>query len=404
MTNLDYLYDKEAVKLSLNKERFVEKKLGYQIIERGTILPHKKIVDGQTTSDGWGYGGIIDDKNKGIPSSLVHLGAGRFYIPEEVQRSSETVIYLGMFAKTWGHCITDNISRLWFLKSEFMEQFKNCPIVYLLCTKDSAFSLERHKSFRRLLEILEIDIDRLKLIEQPTQFEKIILPNQSFYLHWKDGRQFTKEYREMIDCVRNFALKNRTPTSTKKIYYFHGARQFGEQYLAEYFRSKGYEIIRPERLTLDEQLNLLINAESFASTIGSCSHNSVFLRDGTETILIPRAAEAASGYQMTLDRVNPLNINYVDSTLSLFYRGNAAYCYIISEQLKKFFEDKFDGYKEEDFKIFLEYVKNQLSYKVNPKAKIYYSEFIREFLAQLHKREDLIAAYDMPTDWEKVLS
>ncbi len=405
MTNLDYLYNKEAVKLFFNIERFVDDKLGYQIIEQGTILPHEKIIDGQRTKDGWGYGGIIDKNNKGIASSLVHLGAGSFYIPEEVQHNSETVIYLGMFAKTWGHCITDNINRLWFLKSDyFKNQFKNCPLVYLLCTKDSVFSLESHKSFRRLLEILEIDISKLKLIKQPTQFEKIILPSQSFYLHWKDGRQFTKEYREMISCVRNFALKNRTPTSTKKIYYFHGARQFGEQYLAEYFRSKGYEIIRPERLTLDEQLNLLINAESFASTIGSCSHNSVFLRNGTETILIPRASEAANGYQMTLDRVNPLNINYVDSTLSLFYRGNAAYCYIISEQLKKFFGDKFDGYKEEDFKIFLEYVKNQLSHKVNPKAKAYYSEFIKKFLAQLHKREDLIAAYKMPTDWEKVLS
>ena len=123
-----------------------------------------------------------------------------------------------------------------------------------------------------------------------------------------------------------------------------------------------------------------------------------------ETILIPRASEAANGYQMTLDRVNPLNINYVDSSLSLFYRGNAVYCYIVSEQLKKFFGDKFDGYKEEDFKIFLKYVKNQLSYKVNPKAKVYYSNFIKEFLAQLHKREDLIAAYNLPKDWEKVLS
>ena len=222
MTNLDYLYNKEAVKLFFNIERFVDDKLGYQIIEQGTILPHEKIIDGQRTKDGWGYGGIIDKNNKGIASSLVHLGAGSFYIPEEVQHNSETVIYLGMFAKTWGHCITDNINRLWFLKSDyFKNQFKNCPLVYLLCTKDSVFSLESHKSFRRLLEILEIDISKLKLIKQPTQFEKIILPSQSFYLHWKDGRQFTKEYREMISCVRNFALKNRTPTSTKKIYYFH---------------------------------------------------------------------------------------------------------------------------------------------------------------------------------------
>ena len=59
--------------------------------------------------------------------------------------------------------------------------------------------------------------------------------------------------------------------------------------MADYFKSKGYEIIRHEqRADFDEELNLLINAESFASPIGSCAHNSLFLRDGAEAILIPR--------------------------------------------------------------------------------------------------------------------
>ena len=303
-----------------------------------------------------------------------------------------------MFHSTWGHAITDNIRRLWFLKSEFMNQFKGCPLVYLLCTKKEEFTLESYKNFRRLLEILEIDVDSLQLIEQPTRFEKIILPDESDRMTF-----YTNEYREAINCLKEFALKNQTPTSNKKLYYFYGARQTGEERLAEYFRSKGYEIISPEKLTLDEQLNLLINCESFAATIGSISHNSVFLRDGIETIFIPKAAGTFSNpYQKTLNQVNSINANYVDCSLSLFSEWVSNHLYIISPQLKKFFGDKWDGYAEEDFKNFLQYVKSCMSKNlaVNLKAKKYYAPILEDFMDQLKQRQDLIVACNIPPRWE----
>ena len=203
--------------------------------------------------------------------------------------------------------------------------------------------------------------------------------------------------------MRNFALRNRTPTSCKKIYYFHGRRQFGEERLAEYFKSKGYEVIRPEKLTLDEQLNWLINCESFASTLGSCSHNSIFLRDGTETIFIPRLTEKITSHQKILNQVHPINANYVDSSLSICVVNGSNYCYILSEQLKHFFGDKWDGYDEEDFKTFLQYVKDSMGkdISVNLDIKKRYSPVLEDFMAQLKRREDLIAVYNMPPHWEQ---
>ena len=216
------------------------------------------------------------------------------------------------------------------------------------------------QNFKRLIEILEIDVDKIQPITQPTQFENIILPDGSFYS--EDGEiKFTNEYRETIERVKSFALKNRTPTSSKKIYFYYGRAQFGEERLAEYFRSKGYEVILPEKLTTDEQLNLLIKAESFASTLGSCAHYAIFLGNGTEAIFIPRSANRFTEYQQVIDQIANLNAIYIDSTLSIFEYGNRLYCFIISEQLKKFFGDKFDGYDEEDFKIFLGYTKTLMS-------------------------------------------
>ncbi len=253
------------------------------------------------------------------------------------------------------------------------------------------YTLEYQKNFSRLLEILEVDVDKLQPIYHPTQFENIILPDGSF----SGGGGFTEEYRETVDRLRDFATKNQTPTASKKVYYFYGTSQTGEERLAEYFKSKGYMIVSPEKLTTDDQLNLLINADSFASTLGSCSHNSVFLRDGTETILIPRAAKRFAGFQLVFDQVHSVNEINIDSSLSIFETFNGPYCFIISEQLKKFFGDPFDGYEEDDFKTFLTYVRNSMGrgFKLNEQALQYYAPMYFPFLNQLSGRKDLLQAY-----------
>ena len=242
----------------------------------------------------------------------------------------------------------------------------------------------------RLLAVLEVDVNRLQPIYHPTQFENVILPDSSYA-----SVKFAEEYRETIERVRAFATKHQTPTSSKKVYYFYGRAQTGEERLAEYFKAKGYEIVSPEKLTVDEQLNLMINAESFASTLGSCSHNALFLRDGTEVINIPRAANRFTGYQQMIEQLRPLNNVYVDSSLSIFETFNGPYCFIISEQLKKFFGEEFSGYDEDDSKTFLAYVGNSMrqGFKLNEKAMPYYAPIYGKFYEQLKQHADLAKAY-----------
>lgn len=131
MTNLDYLYNKDASQKFFSKNYFVDRKLHFQIIDHGTILPHKHLyINGKWT---WGFGGIVDRHNEFVKSSFVNCGAGDAYTPtEDIKNDSATVIYLGLFFHVWGHAITDNIRRLWFLKSEaFKRYFKDCRLVYV---------------------------------------------------------------------------------------------------------------------------------------------------------------------------------------------------------------------------------------------------------------------------------
>lgn len=79
MINLDYLYNPEIAKSHFDKNYFVDKKLGFSVIENGTILPHKDVyVDGKWT---WGKGGIIDSNGKFIKDSHVLYGIDKHYTP-----------------------------------------------------------------------------------------------------------------------------------------------------------------------------------------------------------------------------------------------------------------------------------------------------------------------------------
>lgn len=271
MNNFDGLYNKDYYGERLYKNHSSDKRLYFRIIENGTILPHKDLrVNGQWT---WGFGGIVDSKGDYIKSSFINGGAGAPYTPEEeVIFSPATVIYLGMFFGVWGHCITDSLRRLWFLKSDvFKEYFKNCQLV-CICWDGGGILPQ----FARLLQILEIDLDRLAVITKPMKFQNIILPDESFFGE-NDRTVYTKEYLDCIEQVRHFAQKNFAPMNQKKFFYNYGYdMQVDEQRLVQYIQSKGYEIIQPENLPLDEQLNILANCEQFASTEGSCSHNTIF--------------------------------------------------------------------------------------------------------------------------------
>ena len=248
-----------------------------------------------------------------------------------------------------------------------------------------------------MLKILEIDITKLRPIVAPTKFQNIILPDESFFHDKVESRQFfTNEYRGTVERIKNFAQKNFMSLDKKKYYFFHGIHQIGEERLAKYFESKDYVIVNAARVPLEVELNILANCESFASTLGSCAHNMIFMKADSEVILIPRSCYLTS-HQPALNHLQEMDIKYIDSTFSIFQKSNGGpFCYIISEQLKKFFDDEWTGeYSDEDFITFLAYVRYSLSTnRTQPEETFkYYSTVFPEFLAQLKKRDDLMKRY-----------
>lgn len=81
MTNLDCLYDSNTAREVFDENRFIDKKLGFQVIENGMILPQRSTGDDGKTKGGGGYGGIVDSNGEFVKESFIHYGTGGKYTP-----------------------------------------------------------------------------------------------------------------------------------------------------------------------------------------------------------------------------------------------------------------------------------------------------------------------------------
>ncbi len=389
MRNTENLFNENTYKKCLNMKHFSDKKLSFSIYKNATVLPYKKIEPAAVG------GGVVTNKGEYLENTALHTKNGVGYDVLYKKESSDKIIYLGMFAGVWGHCITDNLRRLWFLKSKYYkENFINYKLVYI------AFpGFEFNDNFKTLLDIIGIDCSKFILINEVTEYDEILIPDESFYTLDGSARFFTKEYRSMINEIRQYGLNNQKETSYDKVYFTYskcsGYKQIGEYKLEHFFRKQGYKIIAPEQFSFKEQLNILVSCKFFASTIGSCSHNIMFMQDGAQVILIPRA-NYLTGYQLAIDEVSDLNINYIDSSLSLLVDKNCPcngpFYYYISDKLYNFFEkstkDSYFSYKDmHDFKRYMElcFMRNDLS---DSKSISYYSSVLMKCL-QDYKRNSL---------------
>ncbi len=383
MEHFEHLYDKNCFSDLFGVTHKVEKTLSFQTLRSGTVLPYKIV-------GGCAGGGIVTREGTYIESTALHTKSGAAYPVEEAQitDSPEKVIYIGMFHKIWGHCITDNLRRMWFLLSDVCrEQFRDYKIVFI---PQDGFSFGNN--FRQLLSMLGINPDAFFPVTRPTRFQEIILPDECFYTPDGEVRYFTQEYADLIEKIKDYGRRHFRSLDFDKVYFTYarcsGAKQIGEQKLERFFRRQGYRIIAPERFSFAEQLNILLNCRSLASTIGSCSHNVMFMNAGSQAILIPRA-NYLTGYQLAVNEVTDLDIHWIQSDLSVMvsrqHPWDGPFYYYVSRQLADFFhcEDVHSPFTREDyreFKLYLRLGAARASNLAECKAPAYYRKILSQCL------------------------
>jgi capsular polysaccharide biosynthesis protein len=230
----------------------------------------------------------------------------------------ETVIFAGYLRLHFGHFLVNTVSRLWFLYTH--PEVKYDKIVF-------ARKPDEDPTLRgNMLEILNVlgITDKLEIIEVPTAYEKVIVPDNSIS---RERSYYSEEYNLVYDRLRELILKDHCESARqwpKRIYFTRtkfavNANRFSEigaEAFDEYFKQIGFEIIAPEQLDIRQLICLLEHAEIVASPIGTVSHNILFGRKNTKLILLEKHW-FNNDYQAAINLSKGLMATYIDSHLTI---------------------------------------------------------------------------------------
>lgn len=292
--------------------RFLDKPLGCKMYDKAFVLPSKDLW-----KDGKCFGGVVTKEGEFVESSAWHEGkrCDKYdFDPSKAKEDAGIVIYMGFYNSCWGHAITDNLKKLWYLKTEECKSLlkQGAKLIYLTIDNKPQPSY-----VKRLFELADADIDSFELVTEITRFDKIFVPDNSFIAD-NGQRYFTQPYVDSINLIK----KNVSSTIKgnniypEKIYFtrthIRSQRDWGEMSIERVFKNKGYHIIAPEEKTVEEQIAFLMNCTYFATTEGSISHNVVFCQPKTEVTIVRKCYDV-NKYQMAVNEVSDVNVTYIDA-------------------------------------------------------------------------------------------
>lgn len=300
----------------------------FEVFDDAIILPLQKYPETRLQGELINAGGVCDKDfnflagyDKGDPL----LDYTTAYNPREITNSYETVIFCGDLNNHFGHFIQDSMTRLWYVVKHREQNYKLALLLnptwrnWNFNTDDDSYQL-------RLLKLLNIEKERILIVEKPTQFKKVIVPKQSVY--WGEGY-----CSDLFGIVYDEARKSITPKKEKKIYLSRSKAElkdiYNETYFEGFFKKQGFKILNPEHLPLEEQIAYVSGAEEIACTYGTLSHWSLFAKDNTKLINLLRYPYAINNRQLFIDHLRNLDSVYIDTNLNILPSKHAGSPYLI---------------------------------------------------------------------------
>lgn len=336
------------------------------------------------TSDRQGVkGGIYDDRHKLVATMDRQAQNQNFALNADFEADfvDESVIFGGMSIPHFGHLMLEGFSRLWYLLENPQDERK---IIYM---SDRTWSESAKHTVYSFFELLNVDKSRVLIVEKPTKFAHISVPEISFGA-WSF---YTKGYQKL--CERFMQNANTLlcgKKSYEKIYLSHTKwnknqpfhRFLNEDIYEKFFAQKGFKVLYPEEFSVSEMVYYVSNATQIATTMGSLSHYGLFARRGTRFMVITSEANARSlsnGFaaltpQCVIHQMKELDWFIIDANLNFLpsfdlYSGWGAVNFYFTQDFIDFandylggFDPKFDYQKDP-----LDYIKAWVRVCADPK-------------------------------------
>jgi len=189
----------------------------------------------------------------------------------------EPAVFCGYLDNAFGHFLLESTAKLWWgLTNAF--------------TGNYVFQIRKNQPIPRFVsdffELLGIS-DRIIYVNQPTLFEHLVIPEAAFIIRSHFHPDFLIPFR----MIRENIYKDPPRNGVKKVYLtrtkLSHRRVIGEDTVEKMFSNAGFKIVSPEKLSLIEQIKLIVEAEEIAGIVGSALHTLVFAQKKKVIYLSP---------------------------------------------------------------------------------------------------------------------
>ena len=310
----------------LSKELLVDRELGCTVVDKGIVSPLRKT---NISSVDTIYEGGVSDKDfnfiaghkRNDNNRYNNYEAIRSYESTNLEYQDETVLYAGIAFSHFGHFLIESLSRLWWVVKN---NGSNTKIVFV---KNRAFDVPF--AFYELLRLIGIEKENIIFLKSPTQFKQIIVPEQSFWFASFYYKEFKAPYKKILEKI--------TPGQYSKVYLsrtrFEKKDFVNEEYFEDFYKNKGYEIVYPETLSINEQISIISGANEIVSTIGTISHLAIFAKKGTKVITLLRSRRSVNAAQLMINQAMELDYTYIDVTCNFLPTRYSTNCFYIGPNL-----------------------------------------------------------------------
>lgn len=305
-----------------------------------TIYPLRELAEDNLL---FGRGGVADADGNYVALSGIPERIDMTYPCDPPEFRDKKVVYCGYLVGQWGHFLVEGVARLWY----FLE--KDPTIDKYVFFIEENQNREIRGNFREFLELLGI-WDHLEIINRPTAYREVIVPELGYYCQ----HYYSEGYRKVFDQVTASAIAGTSGDAYPEKIYFSRSQfrkngeleEFGHDLLDHLFQKNGYVQIAPEKCSLTETIRQIYYAREVASLSGSAAHNFLFGQQGKQVLILDRLVFNDDN-QADIDRIREQNVTYVDVSIPLYtcdFGGPFIVGY--SEQTERFVHDQ--GYLPPD--------------------------------------------------------
>lgn len=270
--------------------------------------------------DSWFRGAVYDHDGQLVRASQKFLGDRRgprvAADPDTIERTpapvlSGTWLYGGTWARVFGHFLVETLTTLWPT---------DVPSPDGLVFHSSFGNTRVDDWHRRLLDLAGWGDLPVHVVgkQEPVGVEDLVVPSRSVALHaWAhpEARQVWDTVAERFRGTGGSDLVYVSRTLINERRRTDGHRRpvrtsaETDQQLDEVFAERGFTVLRPETLDVDEQLRAVASASVIAGLSGSGLHHSAFIprggrvlemgdgRSSTRPVRMQVAIDAVSGHR-----------------------------------------------------------------------------------------------------------